>query len=413
MTGVSDQAVINMDISSTSPRLLYISDVPVEASYHGSALLYRLLQTWPADRLVVIEAGLYASLPERRLPGVDYRTPLLPLRRLHSTRFWSWYSALCLRGAKWRARAFLQTARAIKPDAILTVTHGYSWIIAAEVARRLGVPLHLICHDEWAGVGEMQDWKDGVFGEIYRAAASRLCVSPYMVEDYRRRHGVEGTVLYPSRAPDAPRFDAPPRRLGENDGPFTCVFAGTINTPGFAKSLRDLAAALASIGGRLLIHGPLTAEAARASGLDADNIELGGLVSPARLLDILRERADALFAPMSFDAADRSNMEIAFPSKLTDYTSVGVPMLIHGPAYCSAVRWASREAGVAEVVTEEGVELLAAAVSRLSTDARHRVRLSETALAVGDKYFSHEAGTRAFHCALVRRPAPAPAEQNQ
>ena len=41
------------------PRLLYLADVPVEASYHGSALMYRLLQRYPADRLRVVEGNLF------------------------------------------------------------------------------------------------------------------------------------------------------------------------------------------------------------------------------------------------------------------------------------------------------------------------------------------------------------------
>ena len=63
------------------PRLLYIADVPVEASYHGSALVYRLLQTYPAKRLTVIEAGTQLSLPARRLEGVTYVEKTLPLSR--------------------------------------------------------------------------------------------------------------------------------------------------------------------------------------------------------------------------------------------------------------------------------------------------------------------------------------------
>ena len=62
-----------MSVCSTFlPRLLYIGDVPVESSYHGSALLFRLLQGWPSERLRVIEANLLRSLPERRLPGIQY-----------------------------------------------------------------------------------------------------------------------------------------------------------------------------------------------------------------------------------------------------------------------------------------------------------------------------------------------------
>ena len=54
------------------PRLCYIGDVPVEASYHGSALLYRLLQEYPAQNLVIVEQSLQRSLPTRRLANVRY-----------------------------------------------------------------------------------------------------------------------------------------------------------------------------------------------------------------------------------------------------------------------------------------------------------------------------------------------------
>ena len=52
--------------------------------------------------------------------------------------------------------------------------------------------------------------------------------------------------------------------------------------------------------------------------------------------------------------SDRINMEMAFPSKLADCTATGLPLLIYGPAYCSAVTWARENPGVAEVVETEG-----------------------------------------------------------
>src|SRR5437763_142343 len=174
--------------SNSLPRLLYLGDVPVEASYHGSALLYRLLQTYPVDRLTVIEAGIEASMPERRLVGVDYHAVPLPLSRLQTTRFAPWYAAACLRTARRRAGRLENLARMPRPEAILTVAHGYSWVAAAELARRLELPLHLVCHDEWARAGAMQPWKDLVFRAQYRSAASRLCVSPFMAREYARRY---------------------------------------------------------------------------------------------------------------------------------------------------------------------------------------------------------------------------------
>ena len=45
------------------PRLLYIADVAVEASYYGSALVYRLLERYPVEQLRIVEAGLSVHPP--------------------------------------------------------------------------------------------------------------------------------------------------------------------------------------------------------------------------------------------------------------------------------------------------------------------------------------------------------------
>lgn len=200
-----------------------------------------------------------------------------------------------------------------------------------------------------------------------------------MEHAYHARYGATGEVLYPLRAATAPEFAEPPTRLAKNDHQFTVAFAGTINSPGYVKALIALHDVLARIGGRLLLFGP--------QGLDLPNITFCGLLPSAELMKRLRDEADALFVPMSFAAAERSNMEMSFPSKLVDYTAVGVPLLIYGPSYCSAVEWASRNPGVAEVVNDETE--LAAAVRRLADDPLHRIALGKSALQTGQHYFAH------------------------
>ena len=114
----------------------------------------------------------------------------------------------------------------------------------------------------------------------------------------------------------------------------------------------------------------------------------------------LRKEAHGLFVPMSFDAADRTNMELAFPSKLADYTSVGLPLLIYGPPYCSAVAWARANACVGEVVTtDEGVDL-SQALERLARDPLWRVELGRRAIEVGRQHFAHEAVQKIFDRAV-------------
>ena len=385
------------------PRLLYVGDVPVEASYHGSALLHRLLSEYPADRLTIVETAAQSE-PTRRLLDVSYFSYPIAKSGLLNTRFHRFAVALYTEGGDQIAPKILELVTAASFDfsleSVLTVAHGFGWQAAAGIARKRKVPLHLIVHDDWPRVADItpsfRRWLDDRFAKVYRQAESRLCVSPAMSKFYEERYGKPAQVIYPSRAPDCPEFEDPPERLSRNDQPFTIAFAGTINSNGYIRALRALQDALKPTGGRLLIFGPLTPDAAQQSGLDG--AEICGLLSWNDLMTRLRNEADALFVPMSFDASDRANMEMAFPSKLADYTATGLPLLIYGPSYCSAVTWARENAGVAEVVETESH--LGEAIRRLSIDTAHRVSLGRCALEVGREYFSHERVQQVFYRAV-------------
>jgi len=43
---------------------------------------------------------------------------------------------------------------------------------------------------------------------------------------------------------------------------------------------------------------------------------------------------------MIFDPTMRRRMETSFPSKLVEFAQFGKPIIVWGPEYCSAVRWA-------------------------------------------------------------------------
>jgi glycosyltransferase involved in cell wall biosynthesis len=392
------------------PKLAYIGDVPVESSYSGPALLFRLLQDYPGAQVFIVE-GINSSQSERRLPGVMYARLWVGWERLLRTRFHrlycSWLSVIAILLKARRVNAILQ---GYCPEAVLTVGEGFSWITAAAFARASGLPLHLVIHDDWPDVSgispSLRSWLGYEFARVYREAASRLCISPYMEEVYYRRYGVRGTVLYPSRASDCPQFDAPPERIARNDHSFTVAFGGTINSPDYVNALVNMAIALVPVGGRLIIFGPLTPETARQVGLECPNIVLRGLLKSSELMTRLREEADALFVPMSFHPAEATNMKMGFPSKLTDYTAVGLPLLIYGPDYCSAVRWARENPDVAEVIDAENAGPLAEAVRRLNGAPDHRMALGRRALEAGRRYFTYEAVQQVFQEALVGTREP-------
>jgi hypothetical protein len=382
------------------PRLLYIGEVPVESTVHGSALLYRLLVGWPADRLRIVESTYFSS-PKTRIANVDYR--FMPIRfiRILSTRFSRRYRKCLFKSALRAGKRAIRVAQAeqFRPDAILTVAHGVAWLAAANAAKRLGIPLHLIIHDDPFKMSyllpDMKQEFEEMLGSVYRQAASRLCVSPYMAKIYEKQFGVPGDVLYPGRSPDAPVFEIPPDRLTQSDRPLTYVYAGTINMRGYVESLLKLSQALKARGHRLKIFSNLEPGSATAAELSAPHVDLKPIIPFKELIDILRSSADVLYVPMSFEAVDRQHMELSFPSKFTDYTIVGLPLLVSGPSYCAAIRWVTENPGAAVTVGDQSLQSLDAALVELDIPSR-RLELARNALRLGNQFFSHSASFRTF-----------------
>ncbi len=370
------------------PRLLYVGDVPVEASYHGSALLHRLLSDYPCDKLTIIETAAESDA-KRRLPNVNYISHPIGKARWLNTRFHPYVAAWFTHAGKRMAPRISQSVNGAGFESVLTVAHGFGWLAAANIANKRRVPLHLIVHDDWPRVAnvapQFREWLDQRFGDVYRQAQSRLCVSPAMARFYEERYGQPAHVIYPCRTADCLDFDVPPPH---HDRPFTIAFAGTINSDGYINALTALQTALKPVGGRLLIFGPTQ------FGLNDPNTENCGLINSSQLLTRLRDEADALFVPMSFDPSERVNMQMAFPSKLADYTATGLPLLIYGPLYCSAVTWARDNPGVAEVVEAEPD--LTNAIARLANDPPHRMALAQSALDAGREYFTHNRAQQRF-----------------
>ena len=374
----------------------------------GSALLYRLLAGYPTERLQIIEGNISPPDPPIRIPAVAYHRLGVGSYRILHTRLARPYAALLHLTAPGRLKRLHGLVEAYRPQAVLTVIHGYSWLTAAKFAAKNRLPLHVIVHDDWPNVnmlpGYFQSRVDRDFGRVYRQASERYCVSPYMAEEYRTRYGVDGKVVYPSRPPDSNPFEGPPARLAHPGKGITVVFAGSLHVPDYLRMLSRLATALRACNGSLQIHAPPARQLSERFEAFKDVVDLLPLIPESRLVGQLRERADVLFLPMTFEENSRTHMRTSFPSKLTEYTAAGVPILIWGPPYCSAVRWARENPGVAEVLDENDVEQLANRLRRLASDADYRIRLGGNALRIGRQYFSHAAAAACFYRGITRSP---------
>lgn len=386
------------------PRLVYLGDVPIEATYHGSTLLYRVLEGYPREKLLLIQTDLVTSIPGQSLAGAEYRQLRLPFRRLATTRLGGLYSIVLFLAAGSGVRRLARSLATFRPEAVLTVAHNYHWITAARLAEQLQLPLHLIIHDHPLQMIRIpiipRRFLERVFCSVYRQAVTRFCVSPFMEAEYAAQFRLHGSVLYPSRSSESPAWHDPPERDPSHRN-LRIAFAGSITSNGYTRLLKRLAGSLAPED-RLVLFGPHTPESLSNWQLEQKNIELGGLLPAGELLERLRKEFDVLFVPMSFDMGGHDDvMRLGFPSKIADYTATGVPLLVCGPEYCSAVQWARSNHPVAEVVASEDSGELATALSRLRS-LEHRNFLARRALDVGERLFSHAIAESIFFSALIK-----------
>jgi hypothetical protein len=355
-----------------------------------------LLKDYPPDRLrVVYNPDLAASDPTLRLPGVDYREYRYRIPRLVRNRFNPAWPVIMAALMRRHARAVAGLARDFAPEAVLTVPHWYLWFTAAAVARRLGVPLHLIVHDDWPSyttfrrsgpVWDAVRWGcRRALGAVYRQAASRLCVSPGMEESCRRWYGVAGRVLYPSLGADSPA--ARVRVRPAVGGPPVVAFCGQMHQDGTTDLLCQLAGVLAGLGGHLDLYTLVPAATLAARGLAPPTVRVHGFFPAAELGERVGQTAHALFLPASFRPRERDDVATLFPSKLADYTAIGLPVLVWGPEYSSAARWAADYPGTTVRITDPGPQPVREAVARLASDPAYAARLAAAAVEAGNRCF--------------------------
>jgi hypothetical protein len=339
------------------------------------------------------------------MPAVRYLSFPLGNARLLNSRLHTLYGSRLLWRVRSKWKRIDSLVKPFAPQAVVTVTHGYSWLAAAEYALRKDLPLHLLLHDDWPednlSITQARPCAQRLLRDYYRAAASRLCISAYMAEVYRNELFAPADVLYPCSDSIAEEYTEPPETVLRHVLCPVVGFGGTVSE-GQSCVLRTVAQALAGLGGKLLLYGPMSPGRARALGLDLANIELRGLVSSAEMIRAFRQSADFLLIPQSFLEGDHRQTVMSFPSKIADYSSAGRPLLIVAPEYSSLVRWCAGMPAIAEIVTEHDALAVGAAIKRLMCSVDHRRRLAAGALEVHDEYFCGANAWSKFSEALQR-----------
>lgn len=377
----------------TPPRVLFLSSESPHSSGAGAIVFLRLFADYPPDRLLVLTSHPPPGGAER----LACRYERLPLRvdRLNRTRFWTWRNGLrAFGGASWLSLRPIDRALGdFQPDLVVTLMQD-SWFYdyAARYARLRRLPLALFVHDLPDGFEPVPAWLKAAQRArdrtVYRQARRRLCISAPMERHFAETCGVAGDVLPP------PRSATPVRQAPEKcaqlkqPGRLTLGYGGGLHY-GYGEQLLRLLPALRTAGVTLELFGAPPGGGPLAALNEAtDVLRFHGYASkPEHAWRSLLERCDVVLQPYLNPAAQHARQyRTHFPSKLGDCLSLGLPVLVTGPADAAGAAWCLARPGSALVVTDPAPAAFATALARLQDDGPGRVALARQAQAAAEEF---------------------------
>lgn len=357
-------------------RLLYVGAEVPRQGYGASICLYRHLSRLDGWEVSVVATEPPAAgwddqpVPWRvvRLSSVLQRWPPAVARVPIAYRLW-----LELLG--WSCRLALRNRT---PDAILNV-FGLNSFLAYALARLWRVPLSLIVYDRWEvwvkSRIERRLMPRGWAPRILDQAARVWTVSEELGDFYPLQDRSKVRLLRPIPEGGNGGFVAWREEFRERP---TVAFAGFFHDH-HLEPFRRVATLLAPANGTLLVISDRAARI-RERLSDLSNVEYREpFARNADLLTFLRARAAAMLIPWSFAA--RLPMpywaKTSFPSKLVEFSHLGLPLLIIAPPGIVISNWASSRRWRAYLEAPED-EALARALAELRNEASWKVMAAQS-----------------------------------
>ena len=385
---------------SSLPRVLLLTREIPQGANAGSQQLLRALRDYPADRILVVGPAPVAGAT---LLDCNYLTYSLPVTRWINSRFHQWVNlANALGLVPQPRRAWLEGELArFRPDLVMTVMDCFSYYsIAAAVAQRAGLPLLTITMDRpdnFERVARRWRWLQfRIIGRIFQQAAVNLAVSRQMTVWLGRVFRAPASTHYFAPSADIPRGEPAACRQTRTPGRFVLGYAGSLEY-GYERQITALLPELEQAGVMLRVY---SAHANRLPPSPA--LEIKSFLPVKELWRELLLACDALLLPYPFNHEEATLYRTHFPTKLSEYYTLGLPILLLGPAYATGIRWGLDHPASALVVTDRNPAAWRQALLRLKEDSALRVQLATGARRIADASFSPVASHRQFHEALAR-----------
>ncbi|NEN98386.1 MAG: glycosyltransferase family 4 protein [Moorea sp. SIO3I7] len=341
-------------ITTGTYEIIVISSVPPAPTSAGEIILHRHLSQLDGWKVSVV--------PHPQ----DLLTRLA--KRLNRTRFYTWGNNLNVLtdGRSWDPLCHshqLSSQKAI----VLTVAHGDGCWAALRFAKKYGLPLVTIFHDWWPDLpivhAPFRQLIARRFQQLHDGSDLVLCVSEGMQNALGSHPNSQILYPIPASLPSEPRFNY---SIADKSRPLRVVYSGNLYEYGpmlreLLQGVKDHPSLQVQVRGKNPNWSADVQKEMRERGLWLD-------FAPRSELNQWLSSADAFLVTMSFDPAMRRRMETSFPSKLLEYVQFGKPIVIWGPEYCAAVRWA-KEGNKALCVTNENPKELLLALEQLQNSA--------------------------------------------
>ena len=283
-----------------------------------------------------------------------------------------------------------------RPDVLVTVAHGWWHIKARGVAKQFKLPLVSFFQDWWPDFPEIPlAFRSRVEREFRETCAESdvvICVSDGMC----RELGEPENALVVHDAPSLARRHEDKR---EFQLPLRVAYFGNLSEYGplIENALRALDS---SDQVRLEVFGPRPLWTSGAEDEFRSRGLYHGFIPSNELPESLQEFQAALVV-MSFAPSHRRRMTTSFPSKMIEAARLGLPVVIWGPEYCSAVKWARRGERALRV-TDSNPLAIRQALEDLAASFAKREQLAKSSREAAATDFDHQRIQTQFVDALRR-----------
>jgi glycosyltransferase involved in cell wall biosynthesis len=369
--------VVNRQLVADFPRALILTREIPQSVNAGSQQLFRVLQDYPADRLLVVGPPVPAGAS--KLP-CRYETFVPRVERWVSTRLHEQVNLANALGVipDYSRCRIDRLVGDFRPDVVLTVMDLFStYKIAWRYARDRGLPLVTLTMDDPMHFQKVAPWAKDLQARavrrIYQDAAVSLGVSREMSAWIGSEFGKKTYTFY-FGPPDgiSPRNPELNRSL-RVPGQLTVGFAGSLHF--YGREMQRLMPAFEQTGSKLHFYGQETSDLPRSSALINR-----GLLPIDRLWAVVQAECDVLLLPYPGGGWLENVFRTHFPTKLSEYMWQGMPVMITGPAYATGLLWGLDHPKACVALVAPTCEEMAAQLVALRDDPVERERLGMAAL---------------------------------